>query len=58
MAYILTFPLKKARKRRDAAHKLLANGIDPGLERKTSKADETGSLEAVAHEWVALKKPT
>jgi integrase len=51
-------PLKDARERREAARKLLANGIDPGVERKASKSDETGSFEAVAREWAALKKST
>jgi integrase len=47
--------LKKARDKRDAARKLIADGIDPGAERKAAKAAlmqrEGGSFEAVAREW-------
>jgi integrase len=53
-----TYPdvgLKKARDKRDAARKLIADGIDPGAERKAAKAAlrqrEGGSFEAVAREW-------
>ena len=47
--------LKDARERRDDARKLLANGIDPGEQRKAVKAtnqlNATSSFEAVAREW-------
>lgn len=45
--------LKDAREKRDAARKLLAQGIDPGEERKATKSTESGegSFEAVAREW-------
>jgi len=53
-----TYPdtgLKQARAKRDAARKLIADGIDPGAERKAAKAAlmqrEGGSFEAVAREW-------
>ncbi|EUC21483.1 tyrosine-type recombinase/integrase [Paraburkholderia hospita] len=53
--------LKDARERRDAARKLLANGIDPSIERKVQKAAtvERGanSFEAVAREWFAKHSP-
>ena len=47
--------LKDAREKRDAARKLLAQGIDPGEERKATKAIDSGSgsFEAVAREWHA-----
>jgi len=45
--------LKDAREKRDAARKLLAQGVDPGEERKATRATESGegSFEAVAREW-------
>ena len=47
--------LVEARERRDEAKKLIANGIDPGQERKTKKIlriEQTEStFEAVAREW-------
>lgn len=47
--------LKDARGRRDAARKLLAEGIDPGEDRKTRKAAKEGraanSFEIVTREW-------
>lgn len=52
--------LKDAREKRDAARKLLANGIDPGEERKATKATESGagSFEAVAREWHTKFSPS
>jgi integrase len=48
-------PLKDARDRRDAARKLLAQGTDPGEDRKTQKtakqARAANSFEAIAREW-------
>ena len=53
-----TYPdvsLKDARERRDAARKLLANGIDPGEQRKAEKTEKAerlaNSFEAVTREW-------
>ena len=47
--------LKDARERRDAARKLLANGTDPGEQRKADKAEKNeraaNSFEAVTREW-------
>ena len=47
--------LAEARERRDAARKLLANGIDPGAKRKADKREVAirmaSSFEAVAREW-------
>ena len=53
--------LKDARERRDAARKLLADGIDPSLTRKATKAAKAergaNSFEVVAREWFATFKP-
>ena len=46
--------LLDARKRREDARKLLANGIDPGAVRKAQKqanAEETETFEVIAREW-------
>lgn len=52
--------LRDARDRRDAARKLLANGVDPGENRKAHKAARAdaaaNSFETVAREWHAVKK--
>lgn len=49
--------LKEARDRRDEARRLLANGVDPGENRKATKAARqeraANSFEAVAREWFA-----
>ncbi len=54
-------PLIRARERRDEARRLLAEGIDPGENRKVQKAAKTAlsenSFEAVAREWFAKFKP-
>jgi len=53
--------LKDARTRRDDARKLLANGIDPGENRKAVKAARqvraANSFEVVAREWYAKQAP-
>ena len=56
-----TYPdtgLKDARTRRDDARKLLADGIDPGENRKAVKAARqeraANSFEVVAREWLSL----
>lgn len=54
-----TYPeisLSSAREKRDAARKQIAEGFDPGEERKSSKSG-SGNFEAVAREWVELKSP-
>ncbi|CAJ5407036.1 putative integrase [Burkholderia pseudomallei] len=52
---------KEARLRRDEARRLLANGIDPGIERKVQKAATVeraaNSFESVAREWFARQSP-
>ncbi|RQR29472.1 tyrosine-type recombinase/integrase [Burkholderia sp. Bp9142] len=54
--------LKEARERRDAARKLLANGVDPGVQRKVQKATANeraaNTFEAVAREWYAKHAPS
>ena len=59
-----TYPdtgLKDARTRRDDARKLLADGIDPGENRKAVKAARqeraANSFEVVAREWYAKQAP-
>ncbi len=53
--------LKDARTRRDEARKLLADGIDPGENRKAQKATKqdraANSFEVVAREWYAKHAP-
>lgn len=53
--------LKDARDRRDKARKLLADGVDPGENRKAQKlarSDQAAnSFEVVAREWFAKFKP-
>lgn len=51
-----TFPdvsLKQARERRDAARKLLTDGIDPSEKRKAEAVAGADTFEAVAREWIA-----
>lgn len=53
--------LKDARQRRDDARKLLANGVDPGENRKAVKATKNeqaaNSFEVVGREWFSKKSP-
>jgi integrase len=53
--------LKDARERRDEARKLLANGVDPGENRKVQRAAKAkraaNSFEVVAREWIAKNSP-
>lgn len=53
--------LKDARERRDQARRLLANGVDPGAQRKAARAAGAvragNSFEAIATEWFAKQKP-
>lgn len=54
--------LKDARQRRDDARKLLADGVDPGENRKAVKANKNeraaNSFEVIAREWFARKLPS
>lgn len=51
--------LAKARKRREAARELLADGIDPGAEKQAEKLAKAGAagntFKAIALEWHAMK---
>ncbi len=53
--------LKDARERREAARKLLVNGIDPGVNRKAQKAVKqeraANSFEVVTREWYSKNAP-
>lgn len=58
-----TYPdvaLKDARERRDAARKLLTDGIDPGQQRKARKMAKAGmaanSFEVICREWLENKR--
>ncbi len=52
--------LKDARERRDSARKLLADGIDPGANRKAQKEASTecsaNSFEVICREWLENKR--
>jgi integrase len=54
-------PLARAREKRDEARRLLADGIDPGENRKVQKAAKyeraENSFEVVGREWFAKQKP-
>lgn len=55
-----TVPLQKARQRRDEARQLLAEGLDPGAEKKARREAQraTGlTFEALAKEWYAYNAP-
>ena len=53
--------LKDARTKRDEARRLFANGVDPGVHRKTAKTANIeahqNTFEAVAREWYAKYAP-
>jgi integrase len=49
-------PLKRAREKRDEAHKLVADGIDPNAKRKAERSAQAETFEAVANEWLELHK--
>ena len=54
-------PLARAREKRDEARRLLADGVDPGENRKVQKAARAAlaanSFEAIGREWFAKMKP-
>lgn len=54
--------LKDARERREEARKLLANGVDPGENRKAVKASKAGltenCFEPICREWLGHRKST
>lgn len=54
-------PLATARDRRDRARKLLADGVDPGEQRKAAKATRAGlaanTFEVIGREWYTRTAP-
>jgi len=44
-------PLKRAREKRDEARSMIADGIDPAMQRKATLKAEKESFEGVAREW-------
>lgn len=50
-------PLGLARKRRDEARQLLADGIDPSHKRKAGKLAGGNTFRAIATEWFELQEP-
>jgi integrase len=44
--------LKRAREKRDEARRLVADNIDPGIERQKAKAARVDTLQAIYDEWV------
>ena len=55
-----TVPLQQARKRRDEARQRLAEGIDPGEQKKAAKQAQRAeclTFENVAREWYAYNAP-
>src|SRR5579871_4146243 len=49
-------PLKRARERRDEARRQVADGVDPGAKRKAEKAALADTFEAVAREYLDMKR--
>lgn len=53
--------LKRAREKREEARALLADGIDPGVQRvaqrRAGEERAANSFEAIAREWLAVKSP-
>ena len=49
--------LKDARAKRDEARKLLAAGVDPGVQRKMMELQNASGFEAVAREWFTKFSP-
>jgi len=48
--------LQKAREQRDEARVVLAGGGDPGMKRKIEKSALVNTFEAVAKEWLEMKR--
>ena len=49
-------PLRRAREKRDEARRLVADGIDPNVQRQADKATLCHTFEIVAREWLELLK--
>jgi len=50
--------LQRAREKRDEARRLLADGVDPNLQRKTERAASAETFEALGREWLAHRAKT
>lgn len=54
--------LQEARKKRDEARSMLADGLDPSLQKRMAKAvsrlDHEHTFELVAKQWLLIKEPT
>jgi integrase len=48
--------LKRARERRDEARRLIADSIDPSLQRHAEKSARGNTFDAIANEWLALQQ--
>ncbi|MEX2525145.1 MAG: integrase arm-type DNA-binding domain-containing protein [Gammaproteobacteria bacterium] len=48
--------LKKARQRRDEARQMVADGIDPSMQRQAQKGTQANTFEAVGNEWLGMQK--
>lgn len=48
--------LAQARKRRDEARTLIADGIDPSARRQADKRESSQTFEAIAREWLARRE--
>jgi hypothetical protein len=56
-----TYPdvsLKRAREKRDEARRLLADGVDPSVQRNTERAASTETFEPIGREWLAYRAKT
>jgi hypothetical protein len=49
-------PLRRAREKRDEARRLVADGVDPNVQRQADKATLCHTFEIVAREWLELLK--
>jgi hypothetical protein len=50
--------LKRAREKRDEARRLLADGVDPSVQRKVEQSAQTETFEAIVREWMAHRAKT
>ncbi len=51
-------PLARARKRRDEARQLIADGVDPSVVRQAEKHSQADSFKSIAEEWLAQQAKT
>jgi Arm DNA-binding domain len=48
--------LRRARDRRDEARRLIADGVDPAVERRAEKLAAGENFESIAREWLSLQE--